>query len=1001
MEVGESRREAYNLMKMLAHPKHSARIGCWNVRTMYRPGKTAQVCREMEKNRLDILGISECRWTETGKITTQGKQEIIYSGKQDRHEYGVALVMSKNAAQALMSWKPVSDRIITARFYSKFIKTTIIQAYAPTNDADDDVKNAFYEEIQKIFDDVPKHDMLIALGDWNAKIGYQMHGEQGIVGKHVLNGERSDNGARFVSHCEVNDLAIVSTMFPHKDIHKYTWTSPDGATRNQIDHIAVNGRFKRSVMDVRTFRAADVDSDHNLLVGTLKLKLAKVYKKKESRKRFDLNQLKQKEVRNKFNLELRNRFDCLEVEETVDDLQALDRKWEGIRDVYNKTAEKVLGVRKGQHKPWISSESWKKIDERKQLKSKANAVKSQRLKEKIKVEYSAKAREVKQCLRSDKRKWTDDLAREAETAYCKGNMKGVYDATKKLCNSHQRKAGVIKNKEGKLLATEDEVLQRWKEHFSEVLNRPEPTHPAVIDTEHAVEMDINTDCITKEEIKSTLKTLKNGKAAGSDEITAEVLKADIEHTAEVLEDLFKDIWTTEIIPSGWREGLIVKLPKKGDLRKCGNWRGLTLMSIPAKCMGKTLMMRLRDATDEKLRQEQAGFRKHRGTDEQTFILRNIIEQSLEWNTCLYLVFVDYEKAFDSIHRETLWKIMKLYGIPQKFINIVKAFYKDNKVAVIDGDSKSEWFEVKSGVKQGCVMSGFLFLLVVDWIMRRTISEGKAGIKWRMMEQLEDLDYADDIVLISEHWRHAQKKLERINSYGLQTGLKINSEKTKVLRIRAENDAPLLLNEEPVEDVTSFTYLGSNVSHTGGADEDIKLRIGKARTAYHRLKKVWNSGQLHRRSKLRLFKSNVIPVLLFGCSSWRMTDKDERSLDTFVHKCLRRILKIYWPMRVTNDEVRRIANIEKISILIRKRRWRNLGHIMRRDINSHQRIALRWTPEGKRNRGRPKETYRRTVEREMKLVNLTSWQHAAGVAQDRDAWRNLVDDPILHSREKRT
>ena len=106
----------------------------------------------------------------------------------------------------------------------------------------------------------------------------------------------------------------------------------------------------------------------------------------------------------------------------------------------------------------------------------------------------------------------------------------------------------------------------------------------------------------------------------------------------------------------------------------------------------------------------------------------------------------------------------------------------------------------------------------------------------------------------------------------------------MLGIRAENHAPLLLNEESVEDATSFTYLGSNVSHTGGADEDIKLRIGKARTAYHRLKKVWNSGQLHRRSKLRLFTSNVIPVLLFGCSSWIMTDKDERSLDTFVHKC---------------------------------------------------------------------------------------------------------------------
>ena len=121
---------------------------------------------------------------------------------------------------------------------------------------------------------------------------------------------------------------------------------------------------------------------------------------------------------------------------------------------------------------------------------------------------------------------------------------------------------------------------------------------------------------------------------------------------------------------------------------------------------------------------------------------------------LYLVFVDYEKAFDSIDQETLWKIMKAYGIPGKFIAMVKAFYRNSRVSVLHGGSKSEWFEVKSGVKQGCVMSGFLFLLVIDWIMRRTVSGTRKGISWRMMETLEDLDYADDIVLLSASWRHA-------------------------------------------------------------------------------------------------------------------------------------------------------------------------------------------------------------------------------------------------------
>ena len=96
----------------------------------------------------------------------------------------------------------------------------------------------------------------------------------------------------------------------------------------------------------------------------------------------------------------------------------------------------------------------------------------------------------------------------------------------------------------------------------------------------------------------------------------------------------------------------MKLPKKGDLTVCGNWRGLTLMSVPAKCLGRSMIRRIRDEVDKMLRREQAGFRPKHGTEEQIFILRNIIEQSLEWNTTLYLVFIDYEKAFDSIDRET-------------------------------------------------------------------------------------------------------------------------------------------------------------------------------------------------------------------------------------------------------------------------------------------------------------------------------------------------------------
>ena len=189
--------------------------------------------------------------------------------------------MTRYASRCLESWSPVSDRIITARFHSKYIKTTIVQVYAPTNEAEDEAKETFYDQLQKVLDAVPRHDMLLVMGDWNAKVGATQEGENSFVGKHGLICERNDNGYRFVSFCACDNLAITSTMFPHKDVHKYTWTSPDGQYRNQIDHVAIRSQFKRSVQDTRVHRGADVGSDHNLVIIKIKLRLNSTGKKQE------------------------------------------------------------------------------------------------------------------------------------------------------------------------------------------------------------------------------------------------------------------------------------------------------------------------------------------------------------------------------------------------------------------------------------------------------------------------------------------------------------------------------------------------------------------------------------------------------------------------------------------------------------------------------------------------------------------------------------------------
>ena len=248
--------------------------------------------------------------------------------------------------------------------------------------------------------------------------------------------------------------------------------------------------------------------------------------------------------------------------------------------------------------------------------------------------------------------------------------------------------------------------------------------------------------------------------------------------------------------------------------------------------------------------------------------------------------------------------MRSNRIPPKIVRMVRVMYTNCTSAVVAGNGRTEWFEVKSGVKQECSMSRFLFLLVIDWVMRRTVAHAGTGIRWKMTTMLEELDFAGDLALISSTYTQIQKKIDNLNRNGKGTGLKISTTKTKLMRINANNNNTVVVDGQQVEDVDSFNYLGAKTTKHGGAEDDIKCRLGKARGAFKKLVKIWRSGQLSKNTMIRIFKFNVIAVLLYGCETWRMTKRDEAKLDTFLHKCLQRNLRIYWPMKRSNEDVRR-------------------------------------------------------------------------------------------------
>ena len=218
--AGESLREASAPTTLLT-TKAKTRIGTWNIRTLYETGKSAQVCREMHRYNLKILGLCETRWNGSGRTRLTSGDTIIYSGQEEGqpHMYGIALLMTPEATQALLSWEPVSPRILTARFNSKGRKVTIFQCYAPTNTADMEEKEEFYDQIQAVIDRAPKRDMKILMGDLNSKVGTDNTDRELTMGRHGT-GEQNENGEIFTEFCTFNDLVIGGTLFPHKTIHK-------------------------------------------------------------------------------------------------------------------------------------------------------------------------------------------------------------------------------------------------------------------------------------------------------------------------------------------------------------------------------------------------------------------------------------------------------------------------------------------------------------------------------------------------------------------------------------------------------------------------------------------------------------------------------------------------------------------------------------------------------------------------------------------------------------
>ena len=237
----------------------------------------------MARVNIDILGISELKWTGMGEFNSDGRH-IYYCGQDSLRRNGVAIIVNKRIWNSVLGCNLKNNRIISVPFQGKPFSITVIQVYAPTSNAE---VEWFYEDLQDLLELTSKKDVLFIIGDWNAKVGSQEI--PGLMGKFGL-GVQNEAGQRLIEFCQENALVIANTLFYQHKRRLYTWTSPDGQYRNQIVYILCSQMWRSPIQSAKTRPGAYCDSDHELLIAKFRLKLKKVGKTTRPF-RYDLNQI--------------------------------------------------------------------------------------------------------------------------------------------------------------------------------------------------------------------------------------------------------------------------------------------------------------------------------------------------------------------------------------------------------------------------------------------------------------------------------------------------------------------------------------------------------------------------------------------------------------------------------------------------------------------------------------------------------------------------------------
>jgi hypothetical protein len=417
--------------------------------------------------------------------------------------------------------------------------------------------------------------------------------------------------------------------------------------------------------------------------------------------------------------------------------------------------------------------------------------------------------------------------------------------------------------------------KKWERYFTKLYDdpsRPElkPNSPP---SDQSNCNPINAK-YTLEELDNTVDKLKTNKAAGKDKLLSEFLKASPEPTRKLLLKMINLIYSTNIVPKSWCLGIITPIHKEGPKEDPDNYRGICIGSALSKVLSTMMNKRLTDYTkaNNMINKAQIGFEISNRTSDHLLTVKSLVNKYVsDKKGKLYVCFIDFRKAFDTVWHEGLFHKLEEANITGNFLNTLKDMYSKTECAVKLGNRTTQYFKCKKGVRQGDPLSPLLFNIFINGIFDR-LAEGECDpVTLNEMDKVNALAYADDIVLLSTSKNGLQKALNEVQQYCQDWRLKVNHKKTKCMtftRGTQKEKTPFFIEGEELENVKEYKYLGITINKKNCTfTPAIKALRIKATRALYAIKAKVNINRLPIKMALKLFDSLVKPILLYASETW--------------------------------------------------------------------------------------------------------------------------------------